>query len=97
MACPKIFKTNKQSNLKSQSKLHMSFKVGVCSGIVHGSKPNRLFVAILVMTLQCALKEEIHINYFFRFYLFVIYNIEIIFKDLDLKGLLRDIKKAQSL
>ena len=97
MACPKIFKTKQRNLTQSQSKLHMSFKVGVCSGIVHGSKPNRLCVAILVVTLQCALKEEIHINYFFRFYLFVIINIEIIFKDLDLKGLLRDINKAQSL
>ena len=74
----------------------MSFKVGVCSGIAHGSKPNRLFVAIIVVTLQYALREEFLINYFFRFYLFVTNNYEIIFKDLD-KGLLRDINKAQSL
>ena len=97
MACPKSLKVSKENLTQIQSKLHMSFKVGVCSGIVHVSKPNRLFVAILVVTLQCAFIEEIHINYFFRFYLFVINKIEIIFKDLDLKGLLRDIKKAQSL
>ena len=65
-----------------------------CSGIAHGSKPNRLFVAIIVMTLQYALREEFLINYFFRFYLFVIKNYEIICKDLD-KGLLGDINKAQ--
>ena len=40
-------------------------------------------VAILFMTLQCALKEEILINYFFRSYLFDIYCFEIICKDLD--------------
>ena len=64
---------------------------------VHGSNPNRLLVAISVMTLQCALIEEILINYFFTFYLFVIHNFEIISKDLDQKGLLRDTNKAQSL
>ena len=52
-------------------------------GIVLGSKPNRLLWQLLIMTLQCALKEKILINYFFRFNLFVINNIEIICKDLD--------------